>query len=105
MKKLRHTEAELKKTLLIKKNTCIGKKLFKLINRHFPKHKMPKIFNRNALKVSYSYYCRDIDLVTASHKREIIQPTCKNQGCNCRNMAKCPLDSKFLNFLNIFVGD
>ena len=64
--------------------TNIGKKFFKLINRHFPKHhKMSKIFNKNAIKLSYNC-CRNMGSVIASHSRRIIQPTFNNRGCNCR---------------------
>ena len=73
--------------------TNIGKTFFKLINRHFPKHhKMPKIFNKNMIKLS----CRNIGSVIVSHNRRIIQPTSNNHGCNCRNRAECPLDNKCL---------
>ena len=61
--------------------TNIGKKFFKLINRHFPKH---KIFNKNMIKLSYSC-CRNMGSVIASHSRRIIQPTSSNHGCNCKN--------------------
>ena len=39
--------------------TNIGKKFCKLINRHFPKHKMSRIFNKNTRKLSYSC-CKNI---------------------------------------------
>ena len=76
--------------------TNIGKKLFKLMNRHFPKHyKMSKIFSKNAIKLSYSC-CRTMVPVTASHNRRIIQLTSNNHVYNCRNRAECPLDNKCL---------
>ena len=74
--------------------TNIGKKFFKLINHHFPKHhKMSKIFTKNTIKLSYSC-CINMDSVTASHNRRIIQLTSNNHGCNFRNRAECPLDNK-----------
>ena len=74
----------------------IGKKFFKLIKRHFPKHrKMSKIFNKNTIKLSYSC-CRNTGSVIASLNRRIIQPNSNNHGCNCRNEAACPLDKKYL---------
>ena len=36
-------------------STNIGKKIFSLLNKHFPKaHKLHKLFDRNNVKVSYS---------------------------------------------------
>ena len=76
--------------------TSIGKKFFKLINRHFPNHhKMSKIFNKNTMKLGYSC-CRNIGSVIASHNWIIIQPTSNNHGCNRRNRPECPLDNKCL---------
>ena len=76
--------------------TNIGKKFFKLINRHFPKHhKMSKIFNKKTIKLIYSC-CRNMCSVIASHNPRIIQPTSNNHGCNCRNRAECSLDNKCL---------
>ena len=76
--------------------TNIGKKFFKLINHHFPKHhKMSKIFNKNTIKLSYSC-CRNMSSVIASHNRTIIEPTSNNHVCNCRNRTKCPLVNKCL---------
>ena len=46
--------------------TNIGKKFFKLIKSHFPKHKMLKTFNKNTIKLSYSC-CRNMGSVIASH--------------------------------------
>ena len=74
--------------------TNIGKKFFKLINLHFPKHhKKSKIFHKNSIKLSYSC-CRNMGSVIASHNRRIIQPTSNNHECNCINTAECPLDNK-----------
>ena len=73
----------------------IGKKFFKLVKSHCPKHKMLKTFNKNTIKLSYSY-CRNMGSVIASHNWRIIQPTSNNHGCNCRNRAECPLDNKCL---------
>ena len=54
--------------------TNIGKKLSKLINRHFPKHQIvSKIFNKNTIKLSHSC-CGNIGSVIASHNRRIIHP-------------------------------
>ena len=66
---------------VIKTNIC--KKFFTLINRHFPKHKMPKIFNKNSIKLSYSC-CRSMGSVTASHNRRIIRVISNNNGYNCK---------------------
>ena len=58
--------------------TNIGKKFFKLINRHFPKdHKMSKIFNKNMIKLSCGCF-RNMGSVIASHNRRIIQLTSNN---------------------------
>ena len=68
----------------------IGKKFFKLINRHFSKHKMSKI-------LSYSH-CKNLGSVIRStfQIRRVIHSTFNNQACYCRNKAEYSLSNKCL---------
>ena len=78
----------------MKTNLC--KEFFKLLKRHFPKrHKMSKIFNTNAVKLSHSC-CRNISSNISSNNRRIVNPSPTNYGCNCRNRSNCPLGNKCL---------
>ena len=67
----------------IKTNT--GKYFFRFINKHFPpEHKFHKIFNKNTLKLSYSYMPNLKSLIN-SHNQNILrdQPQSTSKTCNC----------------------
>ena len=55
---------------------------------------MHKIFNRNSVKVSYSYP-ENISQIISSHNKNLLQPN-KNQElpCNCRQKENCPMQEK-----------
>ena len=51
--------------------TNVGKTFLKLVSTHFPKeHQMHKIFNKNTIKISYSYM-RNIGSILSSHNKYI----------------------------------
>ena len=60
-------------------------------------HKFHKIFNKNTVKVSYSCM-ENIANIIKRHNRKIIGNNFKNteEGCNCRDKNKCPLENKCL---------
>ena len=82
--------------------TNIGRVLFKLLCKHFPKtHKHYKIFNKNSVKVSYSSLRNMASLIT-SHNKTILRPSIQDYGCNCRKKNKYPKQNKCLtpNIIN-----
>ena len=56
---------------------------------------MSKIFNKNAVKLSYSC-CRDISSNISYNNRRVVNPPPTNYDCNCRNRSNCPLGNKYL---------
>ena len=77
--------------------TNIGETFLKLVKKHFPRgHKLYKIFNRNALKLSYSCMS-SMSSVIKQHNYRVL-PTTENVDrlCNHRNKENCPLDGKCL---------
>ena len=75
--------------------TNVAKIFLKLLDKHFPKNnKLHKIFNRNSVKVSYSY-TENISQIISSHNKNLLQPI-KNQElpCSCRHKENCPMQEK-----------
>ena len=71
--------------------TNIGKIFFKLLNNNFPRgHKFYKIFNKNAVKLSYSSTKNTTSLI-ATHNQSILNPNDQVYGCNCTVRNDCPL--------------
>ena len=54
---------------------------------------MHKIFNRNTVKISYSFL-RNIGSIISLHNRNILSPKQQSFGCNCRVRNKCPLNGE-----------
>ena len=55
-----------------KREKKLGKRVFKLLKRHFSKrHKMSKVFNKDTVKLSYSC-CRNISSKIYSNNRRIL---------------------------------
>ena len=54
---------------------------------------MPKIFNRNTVKISYSCL-RNISSIMSSLNRNILPPKQKSFGCNCRVKNEFPLNGE-----------
>ena len=74
----------------------IGKIFFKLLNKHFPvNNSLHKVFNRNTVKLSYSY-TRNISSVISSHNKFLLNKNTDTFGCNCRQKTSYPLDNKCL---------
>ena len=73
-------------------STNIGKKLFSLLGKHFPKtHQLHKLFNRNNVKVSYSSL-PNFKSVINGHNKNILNEQEKPSPRNCRDKTSCPLN-------------
>ena len=84
--------------------TNIGKILFKLLRKHFPKtNKLHKIFNKNAVKISYSWV-RNMGLILA-HSHRLLTPNNSSFGCNCITKSNCPLKETCLTPKMIYQAD
>ena len=76
--------------------TKIGKNFFHLLVKHFPaKNKMHKIYKKNTVKVSYSYM-ENFDSIISGHNHNILNPTQKSFGSNCRKKGSCSLNGECL---------
>ena len=76
--------------------TNIGKLFFKLISKHFPKKsKFYKIFNKNNVKLSYSY-TRNMGAIISAHNKSRLNKNDQIKSCNCRVKLNCPLENKCL---------
>ena len=76
--------------------TNVGKAFLKLLQCHFPKRDpMHKIFNRNTVKINYCCM-RNMESVISSHNKQILNPSKKYFGCNCRVRNESPFDNKCL---------
>ena len=76
--------------------TNVTKRFLNIVDKCFPRnHKFRKIFNRNALKVSYSCLPNMAKIVSTHNKKVLTnatKPTNEKQSCNCRNKNACPLN-------------
>ena len=82
--------------------TNVAKTFLTLIDKHFPKDKrLNKIFNRNAIKVSYRCL-RNVTQTISNNNHRLLQlhrmkeSTQDSKLCNCRQKNSCPLDGKCL---------
>ena len=76
--------------------TNVGKVFLKLLKKHFPiSHILHKIFNKNAVKTSYSCM-KNINSVISSHNKSILNPRTTSFKCNCRKKESCPLNGECL---------
>ena len=74
--------------------TNIGRIFIKLIGKHFPpNHKFVKVFNKNTIKLSYSYM-PNIRSKINGHNKKILQskPTEPQKLCNCLIRDDCPMN-------------
>ena len=74
--------------------TNIGRIFIKLISKHFPpNHKFVKIFNKNTIKLSYSYM-QNIRSKMNDHNKKILQPKPAEPQklWNCLVKEDCPLN-------------
>ena len=76
--------------------TNVGKLFFKILRKNFPKtNPLSKIFNKNTVKISYSY-TRNVKSIISGYNKQILHPKPQQYGCNCRDKSNCPLDNKCL---------
>ena len=75
--------------------TNVAKRVLNLIDQHFPKsNKLHAIFNRNAVKVSYSC-TQNMSRMIKSHNKKMINKDVKeSKSCNCRVKSECPLNGQ-----------
>ena len=79
--------------------TKVGKFFLSLIDKHFPPHhKLHKLFNRNNVKISYSFLANIKSIINA-HNRKVLypSPTIGRRTCNCINTSQCPLQQRCLS--------
>ena len=86
--------------------TNIGATFLKLLDKHFPPgSKLHKIFNKNCVKISYSFMGNMSSIIKA-HNNKIITGTKKvPKGCNCRKKEECPLRGKCLSTEIVYKGN
>ena len=80
-------------------STNVGRYFLDLAKKHFPPHhKFPKIYNRNNMKISYSFM-PNMKLTINIHNKTVAnpQPSVQARTCNCINKSKCPLNNKCLS--------
>ena len=78
--------------------TNIGRIFLRLIDKHLPRHHKYKLFNRNNVKISYSYM-PNMRSVIRNHNTSLLKdhtPT-DIKECSCRQKTECPLDNKCLS--------
>ena len=78
--------------------TNIGKKFLALIEKHFKKSPLHKIFNKNTIKLSYSC-TNNVRTTILAHNKKLLskvtdKPPAPEKKCNCQRSKKdsCPLD-------------
>ena len=66
-------------------SSSVAKRFLNLIDQHFPKsNKLHAIFNRNTVKVSYSF-TQNMSSMTKSHNKRVTNKDVKElKSCNCR---------------------
>ena len=76
--------------------TNVARKFLLLVDKHFPPgHHHRKIFNRNTLKVSYSWMS-NIDSTIKNHNSGLINSRVAGKTCNCRKNDTCSVDGRCL---------
>ena len=74
-------------------STNIAKKFLQLIDKHFTRTStLHKIFNRNTVKVSYSWTDNIAKIIKRHNKNKTNLNPVNQPKCNCRNKTSCPLD-------------
>ena len=75
--------------------TNIARSFLYLVDTHFPAG-----FNRNTVKISYSWM-NNVRSIITSHNTRIIRKSqtqvTSADNCNCRNKEACPLQNKCMN--------
>ena len=79
-----------------KVKTNIGKILFKLRHKRFPKtNQLYKIFSKNTIKISYSC-TSNMGAIVSAHNQRLLTVNKSSFGCNCGNKSNCLLEQKCL---------
>ena len=74
----------------------IGKIFLELLSKHFRKNqKMHKIFNRNAVKISYSC-TKNIGSIILANNRNILNTIVQSHGFTCRVKSSCFVNGECL---------
>ena len=69
--------------------TYVAEKFLRLLDKHSPKsYLLHKIFNRNSVKVSYSYLNFDLQIIKQHNKNVAIKKEKQTNSCNCRNKTQ-----------------
>ena len=84
-------------------STNVAKQFLHLIDKHFGKSDLKKVFNRSNVKVSYSCL-PNMSATISAHNKKILkqhmeqqQPATTNKKmCNCSNDEPCPINKKCL---------
>ena len=73
--------------------TNVAKKFLQLLDKHFlPSNSLGRIFNHNAVKVSYCC-TQNLGNIIKSHKKKLISSNSQTiLSCNSRKKEKCPLE-------------
>ncbi|KAJ8036201.1 hypothetical protein HOLleu_20112 [Holothuria leucospilota] len=75
--------------------TKVEKRFSQLLDKHFPKGNiLNKIFNRNNVKVSYSYMDNMANIISSHNKSLLSNVDRRTRECNCRIPADCPLEGR-----------
>ena len=75
----------------------VAERFRKLLDQHFPKqYRLYKIFNRNNVKVSYSYAENMCNFISSHNKILLNSRTGIIKSCNCINKDECPLNCQCL---------
>ena len=86
-----------------KVSTDVSKRFLDLSDKHFQQNKqLPKIFNRNTVKVSYS--CMpNVSFIIKSHNKKLTNAGNKQtKNCNCWKQEECSLEGKSRSDIMIF---
>ena len=83
----------------------LKKTFLQLLSKNFPKdHEMHKVFNKNTLKISYTFM-NNISSILSTHNKGILNPKQTSFGCSRRNKDHCPFDGECLTPNIIYPGD
>ena len=84
--------------MIVKKNLHIINFTLELL------HELHKIFNKNTVKVSYSYMNNMLSTIW-SHNKRLLRPRTTEYVCNCRTRENCLLRNQFFMSNQIYQTD
>ena len=83
----------------------IAKIFFKFLCKHLPEtNKLYKTFNKNTVKISYSWM-RNMGSVISTHNQRLLTLNNSSIGYNCRNKCNCQLEEECLTPKVIYQAD